>query len=477
MKIHEIEALLPITRANIRFYEKEGLLHPVRQENGYRTYSEEDCLRLKKIILFRKLGLSVADIRRILDGDVPLSQIVREQMLALQKEKERLEGSIGLCNAMMRDTSIDTDFSVEQYWKLMEQREATGENFLPYMEDYLKYEKNLFLNMWETTFLFPIRSIIRKRGWRIALLLIICICTIRGLSTQSVMKGCSFWAGFSYPLVVFGLLTLITLPLYLLNKKYEKISGTDSPGQTTSEDDKPGSPKQPQTVLSHLFKIAGLILYLAALLFGLPKLSDFWIEDLTGISQNYCVNYPLYWIYFGLGMYLLTLLVWLYSEFGVGGGIFSNLEGLKANLPNRAKTRVLTVSVLLFILGYLISFSCYSCISEEGASVRHLCFTKTYTWDDADYYTLRSSMDGTLLYTVVMKDNTRIPLLGGACGTMKFEKTKYPLEEVDFAVAVTKKFRQLGIPSRRTNWDQIQKRLSYDYWKYALARIRKSSAK
>ncbi len=31
-----------MTRANIRFYEQEGLLAPARASNGYRDYSEED---------------------------------------------------------------------------------------------------------------------------------------------------------------------------------------------------------------------------------------------------------------------------------------------------------------------------------------------------------------------------------------------------------------------------------------------------
>ena len=36
MTIREIEALSGMTRANIRFYESEGLLTPNRMENGFR---------------------------------------------------------------------------------------------------------------------------------------------------------------------------------------------------------------------------------------------------------------------------------------------------------------------------------------------------------------------------------------------------------------------------------------------------------
>ena len=52
MKIHELENELNISRANIRFYEKEGLLTPARKENGYRDYSDDDIAVLKKIIVY-----------------------------------------------------------------------------------------------------------------------------------------------------------------------------------------------------------------------------------------------------------------------------------------------------------------------------------------------------------------------------------------------------------------------------------------
>lgn len=42
MNIKEIEERSGLTRANVRYYEKEGLLSPGRRENGYRDYSEAD---------------------------------------------------------------------------------------------------------------------------------------------------------------------------------------------------------------------------------------------------------------------------------------------------------------------------------------------------------------------------------------------------------------------------------------------------
>ena len=48
MGIREAEEATGISRQNIRFYEKQGLLHPARNKrNSYREYSDEDILRLK----------------------------------------------------------------------------------------------------------------------------------------------------------------------------------------------------------------------------------------------------------------------------------------------------------------------------------------------------------------------------------------------------------------------------------------------
>ena len=51
MNIKEIEERSGLTRANIRYYEQEGLLAPVRRENKYRDYSEEDLETLLRIAL------------------------------------------------------------------------------------------------------------------------------------------------------------------------------------------------------------------------------------------------------------------------------------------------------------------------------------------------------------------------------------------------------------------------------------------
>jgi DNA-binding transcriptional MerR regulator len=52
----------------IRFYEEEGLLRPaVVSEGGHRRYTEDDLERLRLITDLRELGLSLCEIRSVLE--------------------------------------------------------------------------------------------------------------------------------------------------------------------------------------------------------------------------------------------------------------------------------------------------------------------------------------------------------------------------------------------------------------------------
>ena len=49
MTIKDMELQTGLARANIRYYEAEGLISPERAENGYREYSQEDAETLLRV--------------------------------------------------------------------------------------------------------------------------------------------------------------------------------------------------------------------------------------------------------------------------------------------------------------------------------------------------------------------------------------------------------------------------------------------
>ena len=99
----EVEQILKIPRATVRYYEKEKLIRPQREDNGYRDYSDEDVERLKKIIILRKIGMSVEDIEDLLDGARTLTGALDDNMLALQRQMSELQGAMNLCKRMKED--------------------------------------------------------------------------------------------------------------------------------------------------------------------------------------------------------------------------------------------------------------------------------------------------------------------------------------------------------------------------------------
>lgn len=132
MKINELEKMLNVSRANIRFYEKEGLLNPSRKENGYREYDENDVAILKKIIIYRKLGISIQDIRGIFDGSVILNDAANKSIGLMQNEISALNVSIELCKEICEKNIEDKNFDEEYYWNEINTREIKGEEFFDF---------------------------------------------------------------------------------------------------------------------------------------------------------------------------------------------------------------------------------------------------------------------------------------------------------------------------------------------------------
>ena len=103
MTIKDLEEYLIISRANIRYYEKEGLLSPNRKDNKYRDYNTEDLAKLQKIIVLRKLGISITDIKKIFDGSKELQEVIPEQIKILHEQIKELNGALDVCIQIEND--------------------------------------------------------------------------------------------------------------------------------------------------------------------------------------------------------------------------------------------------------------------------------------------------------------------------------------------------------------------------------------
>lgn len=84
-KIGEFSTMSKTTIKTLRYYEKEDLLKPVYVDldTGYRYYETSQLVELSKIISLRQIGLSIKDIKSILNG-----QNIKEILTIRKKELE-----------------------------------------------------------------------------------------------------------------------------------------------------------------------------------------------------------------------------------------------------------------------------------------------------------------------------------------------------------------------------------------------------
>lgn len=101
---NEVQDKTNLSRKAIEYYEEKGLIHPIKLENGYRDYSDEDVEVLKKISLLRNLGLSISEIALYLDSkEEALASILRRK----EHELDICEKRKNVLKLIVKGESVD----------------------------------------------------------------------------------------------------------------------------------------------------------------------------------------------------------------------------------------------------------------------------------------------------------------------------------------------------------------------------------
>lgn len=103
LAISEMSELFGVTLRTLRFYEEKGLLNPVRR-GARRFYSTRDAGRMRIILQAKKIGLTLAEIRRVIklvESDTPrldqfteLQSICQSQQQILAEQKVMLDEQV-----------------------------------------------------------------------------------------------------------------------------------------------------------------------------------------------------------------------------------------------------------------------------------------------------------------------------------------------------------------------------------------------
>ena len=135
MNTKQVEDLVGLSRQNIRYYEKEGLLTPNREKgNSYRDYTEEDVERLKMIKMLRMLDMPLKEIESVLKNEIPLQEAAAVRQKELLEHQKQLQAAIDICNQLKKEKS--SEISVDKYLNKMEHMEKNGSVFARILDDY-----------------------------------------------------------------------------------------------------------------------------------------------------------------------------------------------------------------------------------------------------------------------------------------------------------------------------------------------------
>lgn len=110
MRLNEVIKQVDLSKRAIKFYEEKGLLKTKRDSNGYRNYTDKDISLLKEISSYRKMGIGLSDIKKILNDKSVLKQILiekKKEITISQNELEALEKFIENNNIEELYDSVD----------------------------------------------------------------------------------------------------------------------------------------------------------------------------------------------------------------------------------------------------------------------------------------------------------------------------------------------------------------------------------
>ncbi|MGW6377819.1 MerR family transcriptional regulator [Rhodococcus sp. NPDC055112] len=125
LTVGELASLAGTTVKTVRHYHARGLLaEPEREANGYRSYGAQDLVRLSRIRRLRDLGLSIAQIGDLLEGD---TGGIHQALDALDDELAEQSRLIALRRRTIADlrSSLDPELP-DEFAQVMSQYLAAG---------------------------------------------------------------------------------------------------------------------------------------------------------------------------------------------------------------------------------------------------------------------------------------------------------------------------------------------------------------
>ncbi|MEM8811351.1 MAG: MerR family transcriptional regulator [Pseudomonadota bacterium] len=99
LTIREVAERFDLSLRTLRFYEQKGLVAPSR-DGRYRVYDRKDIERLKTVLAFRDIGLTVREVKELIDAinratdpssaDTVVNRFLERRLREIESEMSRL---------------------------------------------------------------------------------------------------------------------------------------------------------------------------------------------------------------------------------------------------------------------------------------------------------------------------------------------------------------------------------------------------
>ena len=107
MTVGEVSTLLGVSVRALHHWDETGLVHPSRRSAaGYRLYCEADIMRIQQVLVYRQTGMSLADIKAVLD------EPGADALTHLRRQRELVQGQIS--HLQHKLSSIDMVIDIHQ---------------------------------------------------------------------------------------------------------------------------------------------------------------------------------------------------------------------------------------------------------------------------------------------------------------------------------------------------------------------------
>lgn len=150
--VNEVCKLSGVSRRTLQYYDEIGLLPPSEvKESGYRQYDDESLRRLWTILFYKELGLSLEDIRLILDNPKIIEkELLRQHKQVLIEKQSQIEKMIYSVERILNDEfdiSMLRDFDKNRI-KALQKKHADelrvlmeSSFFLPLVKSHIMFSK------------------------------------------------------------------------------------------------------------------------------------------------------------------------------------------------------------------------------------------------------------------------------------------------------------------------------------------------